>query len=129
MKTQKQFKAAAIGVMAIGIIHISATPLILTPFKILPGSEYLTFVYMFVVTGLAVILNGLIQYLIARQPVIGKPDFMLLKMNVWFMVLISLGAVITMWHNFNPFAYMMLLLSCYELILLRNLKNQLNEQD
>lgn len=127
MKIQKQFRVAAIIIMAIGLIHTTATPLVLTSFKVLPRADYLTFAYMFVVTGMAVFLNGLIQYFIVKQQYINQLSFTLLKFNTLFMFCIAVGAVASMYDSFNPFAYIMLLTAIWEIILLRKLKIDKNE--
>jgi hypothetical protein len=126
MKIQKQFKVAAIIIIIIGVIHTAATPLVLSPFKVLSKSDFLTFVYMFVVTGLAVLLNGLIQFLIVKHPSISKLNFSILKYCVIFMLCISVGAIVLMYDSFNPFAYIMLITGFWELILLKKLKNFVN---
>ena len=126
MSTQKQFKGAAIAVMVLGIIHTAATPLVLTPLRVLPKPDFMTFAYMFVITGLAVFLCGLLQFIIVKQTEINQLSYSLLKFIVIFMVLIGFGAVAAMWDSFNPFAYIMLLIAVFEVYLLRRLKKEVN---
>jgi hypothetical protein len=119
MKAIKNLKIAGILVLILGIIHICATPLVLHQMNLLPLMQKLCFLFMFVCTGLATILIGWLQYFLARQSKIDLKSATILKVSIWLMLLIGIGAVATMWNN--PFAYISLLIALYELIILISL--------
>lgn len=119
MKAQKRLKIAGIIVIILGIIHCSATPLVLPSLKVLPSGDFLSCAYMFVCTGLAVIFIGWLQYYIAKQAEINSKDLKIFRISVFFMSILGIGAVATMWNN--PFAYIILLVALYELYALKSL--------
>jgi len=119
MKAQKRLKIAGIIVIILGIIHCSATPLVLPSLKVLSSGDFLACVYMFVCTGVSVIFTGWLQYYISRQTEINPKDLKILRISVFFMLIIGIGAVATMWNN--PFAYIILLVALYELYSLKSL--------
>jgi hypothetical protein len=120
MKPQKHFRITAFAVMVMGIIHVCATPVILPAFKVLMHEELLSFLFMFVSTGLALIFAGWIQYFILKRWNYERTFFLLLKGSVLFISVSGIGAVVTMWSN--PFAYITLLIALYELYLLKLLR-------
>ena len=116
MKTEKQFKAASIVVMSLGIIHICATPFVLPMFRILGTTGLLTFAYMFVFTGLAIFSLGWLQNFIISKLAAHEGFKTILKVTVIVVSLSGIGAVATMFSN--PFAYIILLVALYECFLL-----------
>ena len=93
-------------VVALGAIHIAATPLVYPTH----AGDDLTFLYMFLATGVAVIFAGLVVLFAARGWQRGErwAWAILLRTGV-FLLLLGVGAVITMADN--PFAYVMLILA------------------
>lgn len=92
-------------VVALGVVHIAATPLIYPPY-----AGDLTFLYMFLATGIAVIFAGALVLLAAGGWSRGERWAwdVLLRAGI-FLSLLGIGAVITMADN--PFAYLMLILA------------------
>jgi len=118
MKVLLQFKIASIAVMLLGIIHLCATPVVFPIFKS-HAHINMGFVYMFVLVGISVLFVGWLQNFILRN--LGKNRFLLtiLKITVLFVCISGVGGVATMWNN--PFAYIILFVALYEVILLKNL--------
>ena len=75
----KQFKFAGISVLSLGVIHILATPIVLSMFKSLNKTSLMTFAYMYVATGAAMVLIGWLQYYLAKQPTINNFCLTILK--------------------------------------------------
>lgn len=122
----KLFKIAGIAVLSLGIVHILATPIVLPMFNSLNKSGLLTFSYMFVATGIAMVFTGWLQYYIAKQTIINHICFNILKISVLFVSISGIGAVATMCDN--PFAYIILIVALWEIILLVNYwKNKVDE--
>jgi len=117
MKAQNQIRIASILIIAIGVIHICVTPRILPILKILRLNELLSFAYMFVITGVALIFAGWLQYFVIKR--VGKDSGFLKILNrtIIFICILGIGAVATMWNN--PFAYIILLIALYEVYLLK----------
>jgi hypothetical protein len=116
MKTQKHFKIAAIAVMLLGIIHISATPVIF-PFYRSAVKIDLPSVYMFSMVGLFTFFIGWLQYFILKRISQGEAFMQILKVTLVLISVLGIGAAATMWDN--PFAYAALFVALYEWILFR----------
>jgi hypothetical protein len=113
-KAQKHIKITGILVMLLGVIHCAATPLILPPKGTVNNDFLLTFLYMFICTGMATIFIGWIQYFIAKQEVLLKETWTVLITSIFLVLVLGIIAVIIM-HT-NPFAYIFLFIALYELI-------------
>src|SRR6266542_4575148 len=106
MKTVKQLKAASIATITLGIIHVIATPIVITQLKMLNTTTLLCIAYMFVATGIGVTAIGWLQYF-TLQRIDNHASFItMLKGSVLLMSIFGIGAVATMWDN--PFAYITL---------------------
>lgn len=126
MKTKNRIRIAGIILIILGCIHIAATPFIILMFRVLGKTGLLTFAYMFVCTGIALVFIGWLQYYIARQPDIDKRGNDILSMSAWLMLFIGSGAVITMYDN--PFAYIALLVALFDLYQVRTLSYLIKNQ-
>ena len=122
MKIIKQFKIAGTLVMALGIIHILATPVILMQIKALQLGFVLCFAYMFVATGILTMALGWSQWFVLKRLTEHPAFTMLLKTSVVLITIAGVGAVATMWGN--PFAYLILFIALYECFLLKSLLNR-----
>ncbi len=123
MKAKKQFKISAIVALVCGCIHVLATPMVLPALNSLPTTDYLTFAYMFIITGIALIFISLIQLLITRLTELSLSEFKILRLAAWFVFITGAGAVGAMINSFNPFAYLILLIGIYQLYLLKKIKH------
>ena len=112
MKNLKAFRAAALAVILLGIVHLIATPFVLSMFSNLNKMQLLTFGYMFVSTGVALVFLGWIQYYTLKLSVLEKFNWVIIKTSVTTFTLFGIGAVASMWDN--PFAYISLLLAVME---------------
>ena len=119
MKKIKLFKVMAVIAMCLGFIHITVTPLIVFSMKGLGHKSQLVFTYMFTFTGVGILFIGWVQYYILRKWNNDEKLLTILKVSVFVVIISGIGAVATMWNN--PFAYIILFLALYEIILLKNL--------
>lgn len=89
-------------VVALGVVHIAATPLVYPAY-----AGDLAFLYIFLATGIAVIFAGALMLLAAGGWSRGErwAWAVLLRTGI-FLSLLGIGAVVTMADN--PFAYLML---------------------
>lgn len=117
MNIQKQFKISSIIILVLGFIHTCATPLILYMLCYLKKSDLLTFAFMFVCTGLSLIFVGWLQLFVVKHSFLENKGKHILKVSTWFMLITGFLAIITMYNN--PFAYIILLIALYELVLLK----------
>ena len=112
-------------IIILGLIHNAATSIVfhMGSFEKLPKEDGLVFIYMYVATGTAVIAAGLLT--IYCSFALKKSERMAWTITIAvciFMILLGIGAIITMTDN--PFAYIMLVLPLLEIIPLLNYKNE-----
>jgi len=117
-KIMKQFKFSGISVLSLEVIHILATPIILSMFKSLNKMSLMTFAYMFVATGAAMVFIGWLQYYISKQPTINNIYLTIIKISTLFVFLSGIGAIVAMKNN--PFAYIILVVALWEIIQVNN---------
>ena len=111
----KHLKISSILVIILGTIHILATPIIVLPmFKTAELMFTLTFLYMFFITGVAIVFVGWLQYYLAKNHAESVTFRAIFTVSIIFILLIGVGAVATMWNN--PFAYLSLLIAIYQLV-------------
>ena len=109
MKTQivKLSKTAGWIAFALGIIHTSATIVIVNQVAMLDAQFKGTFLFMFVATGFACLLAGCAMLLLSRKEI---RDFNtsnhIFLISATFMLLLGIGAPIAM--SDNPFGYISL---------------------
>src|SRR5512145_2577383 len=117
MKIKTLFKTSAIAIIALGGIHLCATPFILNLFaekaKVDPAS-----LYMFIMAGISTLFIGWLQYYLVRQlNQVTNPARnyfkRILLVTVIYLSILGSGAVIAMPDN--PFAYLSLLIAAVEL--------------
>lgn len=107
---------AGILTVLLGLIHVAATPVIFSTMSDqLSAADKLTFLYMYIATGAAVIFVGwLIMY--------GSRGLRTSERWAWittlaagvFMSLLGIGAILAM--SDNPFAYLTLVFAALELV-------------
>jgi hypothetical protein len=119
MNYQKHLKGTAIAVMVLGFIHVCATPVVIGELHYLKHGDFITSVYMFVATGLAVILSGWVDWISIKNIYHSKAFFKILIANVSFLLLFGIGAAALM--PSNPFAFICLLIALYQAFLLNRL--------
>lgn len=124
MNPQKSLKVSGIIILILGIIHSCATLTVILPFKALPKDDMLTAIYMFLCTGLAVLLIGWIQMYIARQKLTDVILLKIMKATIIFLFILGAGAVSLM--PVNPFAYITLFIAIFEWICLRMLSKTIS---
>lgn len=113
MKNNKFLKAGAIAFLVLGSIHVCATPLIISIFRLLPEETILTIAYMYVMTGIAFIIFGWIQLLLIKKDLNIETNETIFKTTALFFAVGGFGAVATMWDN--PFAYLSLIACLYQI--------------
>jgi hypothetical protein len=116
----KIFKISSITTIVIGCIHTFATPLVASMFKNLDKMQWLTFIYMFVMTGFAMIFAGWIQFYSVKNQVDNLAFRKILKVSTIFILISVAGGVATMWDN--PFAYFVLIVALYQIIAVNKLE-------
>ena len=111
----KHLKIASILIIILGFVHLLATPVIFFPlFKFMDIELVLSFLYMFIITGVATLFVGMLQFHFINNYA-GNPAFKkAFKGSIVFIFILGLGAVATMWTN--PFAYLALLIAVYQII-------------
>lgn len=119
MKTQTQFKIAGIIIMLLGIIHVSATPVIFGLFKGNSHSD-LASLYMFIMVGVSTFFVGWLQVFALKRITDDSGYGKILEASMVFITGLGIGAVAAMWTN--PFAYISLAVAVYEWILFSSLK-------
>lgn len=111
----KTLKITSISVLILGIIHLAATPLIILPiFKSFDLMFTLSYLYMFIITGVATVLVGWVQLLALKKWLIDQSFHTLFKVCLIFIIILGLGAVASMWKN--PFAYLALIIAIIQWI-------------
>lgn len=116
MKTNNHFKNLAIAIIVLGTIHLAATPMVLPMYNTLNINNLLSFIYMFIATGLAMIFVGWLQFYLLKNGIRTRHEYQILKISVVFIAILGIGSVATMWNN--PFAYISLLLALCETIII-----------
>jgi|GEM_PF-2450464 len=97
-------------IIALGGIHLLATPVVLQMFPELTTDKKLTFLFMYLAAGFGTILPGfLIVFLKTEIENNNKKVIGVLKILSYYLLLFGISAVATMWDN--PFAYMTLIIS------------------
>ena len=118
MKMFKLLKISSRVVIALGCIHLAATPFIFNFFKLVNRTN-LPSIYMFVMVGVFTIFLGWIQ-LFALNKISSDAGYKpLLFVSVLILCILGVGAVATMWNN--PFAYIALIISSLEVICYKQL--------
>ena len=122
MNAPKLFKIAAWAILAIGIIHTSASWDVWTELgqSSLSLKDKVAMLYMFVATGLLFVFTGWVQLLCIKQISDFQPIYKIIRISVILVVVCGVGAAVTL--SWNPFAYIILLIGVYEVIILRKLK-------
>lgn len=116
IKYSKWVYFSGISIIILGIIHLSAAFIIYPQIKhMLPSGESLTFLDMFLSTGIAVVFAGILIIYSSRS---------LKNSEQWawnislasglFMLLLGVASVVFMYDN--PFAYLTVVLAVIELI-------------
>lgn len=124
MKTIKYLKITTIVVIALGIIHIAATPVIFPIFK--PNAQLdLASVFMYVMTGVSTLFLGWLQNYTLKKINDNEGFKKIFIVSVLFLAFMGLSAVAAMWDN--PFAYISLIVASCQFILYRKLKIDKNE--
>ncbi|MFW5656137.1 MAG: hypothetical protein ACOC0C_00860 [Bacteroidota bacterium] len=125
-QTQKFFKTLSILIIILGIIHVAVTPVVISSLIYLHRPDLLTFLFMGIVAGFAVILPGIVILnqlsAVADQERRGYNLILVCGMQL---LLTGILAVATM--PANPFAYIMLLFGLLLFIPLRRFKKALKE--
>ena len=116
----KTFKISSITIIVIGCIHTFATPIVANLFGGLDKMQWLTFIYMFVMTGFAMIFAGWIQFYSIKNHADNLAFHKILKVSTIFILISGAGGVATMWDN--PFAYLVLIVALYQIITVNKLK-------
>ena len=99
-------KAAGIFLIALGCIHVAASPFVLHSYNNLNEVQTLEFLFMFITSGLGVILCGIVTLLelrLLKQK--SKQAWIVLMVCSVYSTIMGIGAVATMMYN--PFAYIM----------------------
>lgn len=111
----KTLKITSISVLILGIIHLIATPFIILPiFRNLEFMFTLSYLYMFVITGIATVSVGWIQLFALKNWNQHKSFTLLYKVCLIFIIILGVGAVASMWSN--PFAYIALIIAVVQWI-------------
>lgn len=126
MRPLKHFKIAGILILILGIIHCCATPFILPNSSTFVKDDLLTFIYMFICTGIATMLLGWLQYYIAKQEKIVRETKVILLVTVALVLIMGIIAVIIMCYN--PFAYIFLIIALYEVIWIKPVLKSIQTQ-
>ena len=111
------FKILGFLILLMGIVHELYTGEV---WKMLVNTDPMikwTFMYMYLSTGLAVILCGFLLLFMASQLKKGQPLSQFLSLSICaFLTLLGIGGVIIM--PMNPFAWLMLILAGVNIILI-----------
>ena len=116
-KSGMGFKILGFLILLMGLIHEFYTGEV---WKMLVNTDPMiawTFLYMYLSTGLAVILCGFLLLFMASQLKKGQPLAKFLSLSICaFLTLLGIGGVIIM--PTNPFAWLMLILAGFNVILI-----------
>src|SRR5512139_976767 len=97
-----QLKTISVLVMVLGLIH-SASVFMFFPVFDKSASYSLSSLYMFAMTGLAILFTGWLQWFLANRFHENSEMKCIMKMSIVFLLMAGIGAVLTMYDN--PFAY------------------------
>jgi hypothetical protein len=118
MKNLKRLKISAIAVLALGCIHVLATPIVLGMFKFMPFMALMTFIYMYVFTGVAYIFIGWLQLYCIRH-IQETIALQIMKVAIGIVLIGGIAAVATMFDN--PFAYISLFVALFQVLIFKKL--------
>lgn len=112
MKNLKLLQIGAIAVIVLGIIHLLATPMVSTMVEKQEYDLKVTFIYMFLGTGLATALPGLVIVLLKND--LKENSLVAIRITiVCALVVLLLGIGAFGFMPENPFALIALLLGIY----------------
>ncbi|MBN1769231.1 MAG: hypothetical protein JXR50_02510 [Prolixibacteraceae bacterium] len=105
-------RVAGYATLVLGSIHLAYSLLLIGQTTQMDASLRGTFLYMFIATGLACVLAGLIMiFSISAKSRTNKASKLFFIFSAIFIFLLGMGAPIAM--SDNPFGYIMLLLGVY----------------
>ena len=99
-------KFASISLIVLGTVHLGFTPIICKDLSCLDFNNRLVFIFMFIATGIGIILPGIIVWLLIHKSDIITPSCGLIAYICSIETMVTgILAIITMFNN--PFAYLM----------------------
>jgi FtsH-binding integral membrane protein len=109
-------RVAAYASLILGIIHLAYTLVLVGETAQMDASLRGTFLYMFIATGLACVLAGLVMLFSVSDKMRTNPaSKYFFIFSAIFILLLGIGAPIAM--SDNPFGYLMLLLGVYSMVI------------
>ncbi len=116
---------AGIALLLLGVIHVAASPYVMHSFENLNQDQKQSFLFMYVVAGLGVLLCGLVVTLLAADlKNKSKRSWRVIFICSIWATIMGIGAIATMMYN--PFAYISLLAGIMLLVPVLIIRSEIN---